>query len=113
MSKTKNLLHIVDYKTDQIIGVIKEQDYWNDLRQWELKNNVDQFQFTITDGTKGAAKLIHQNLIVKQTRDGNFVSYVITEAEQDSVDRSKKIHALGEHTKLKKAAVIKPQTLQA
>ncbi|PGC81762.1 phage tail spike protein, partial [Bacillus toyonensis] len=113
MSKTNNLLHIVDYKTDQIIGVIKEQDYWNDLRQWELKNNVDQFQFMITDGTKGAAKLIQQNLIVKQTRDGTFVSYVITEAEQDSVDRSKKIHALGEHTKLKKAAVMKPQTLQA
>ncbi|EJR56702.1 phage minor structural protein, partial [Bacillus cereus VD115] len=113
MSKANNLLHIVDYKTDQIIGVIKEQDYWNDLRQWELKNNVDQFQFTITDGTKGAAKLIHQNLIVKQTRDGTFVSYIITEAEQDTTDRSKKIHALGEHTKLKKAAVFKPQTLQA
>ncbi|MDO8161727.1 hypothetical protein FKQ51_31665, partial [Bacillus toyonensis] len=113
MSKANNLLHIVDYKTDQIIGVIQEKNYWNDIRQWELKNNIDQFEFHTMDGTKISASLVQQNLIVKQTRDGTFVSYVITEAEQDATDRSKKIHALGEHTKLKKAAVIKPQTLQA
>ncbi|WP_144467833.1 phage tail spike protein, partial [Bacillus toyonensis] len=53
------------------------------------------------------------NLVVKQTRDGTFVSYIITEVEQDTTGRPKKIYALGEHTKLKKATVIKPQTLQA
>ncbi|MBY7102315.1 phage tail spike protein [Bacillus sp. 6YEL31] len=113
MSKGNNLLHIVDFKTEQIIGVIKEQDYWDDLRQWELKDNKDKFEFTTADGTKIAAALIQQNLVVKQTRDGTFVSYIITEVEQDSTGRPKKIYALGEHTKLKKATVIKPQTLQA
>ncbi|MED3087131.1 phage tail spike protein, partial [Bacillus toyonensis] len=113
MSKTNNLLHIVDFKTDQIIGVIQEKNYWNDIRKWEIKNNIDQLEFNTMDGTKISASLVQQNLIVKQTRDGTFVSYVITEAEQDATDRFKKIHALGEHTKLKKAAVIKPQTLQA
>ncbi|MBJ8049834.1 phage tail protein [Bacillus cereus group sp. N18] len=113
MSKTNNLLRIVDFKTEQIIGVIKEQDYWDDLRQWELKDNKDKFEFTTADGTKIAASLIQQNLVVKQTRDGTFVSYIITEVEQDSTGRPKKIYALGEHTKLKKATVIKPQTLQA
>ncbi|MBJ8100964.1 phage tail protein [Bacillus cereus group sp. N11] len=113
MSKANNLLHIVDFKTEQIIGVIKEQDYWDDLRQWELKDNKDKFEFTTADGTKIAASLIQQNLVVKQTRDGTFVSYIITEVEQDSTGRPKKIYALGEHTKLKKATVIKPQTLQA
>ncbi|MBU4640066.1 phage tail spike protein [Bacillus toyonensis] len=113
MSKTNNLLHIVDFKTEQIIGVIKERDYWDDLRQWELKDNKDKFEFTTADGTKIAASLIQQNLVVKQTRDGTFVSYIITEVEQDSTGRPKKIYALGEHTKLKKATVIKPQTLQA
>ncbi|MEC2395066.1 hypothetical protein BK709_30255 [Bacillus thuringiensis serovar shandongiensis] len=113
MSKRNNLLHIVDFKTEQIIGVIKEQDYWDDLRQWELKDNKDKFEFTTADGTKIAAALIQQNLVVKQTRDGTFVSYIITEVEQDSTGRPKKIYALGEHTKLKKATVIKPQTLQA
>ncbi|WIG26071.1 phage tail spike protein [Bacillus toyonensis] len=113
MSKANNLLHIVDFKTEQIIGVIKEQDYWDDLRQWELKDNKDKFEFTTADGTKIVASLIQQNLVVKQTRDGTFVSYIITEVEQDSTGRPKKIYALGEHTKLKKATVIKPQTLQA
>ncbi|WP_144497038.1 phage tail spike protein [Bacillus toyonensis] len=113
MSKANNLLHIVDFKTEQIIGVIKEQDYWDDLRQWDLKDNKDKFEFTTADGTKIAASLIQQNLVVKQTRDGTFVSYIITEVEQDSTGRPKRIYALGEHTKLKKATVIKPQTLQA
>ncbi|PGC86175.1 phage tail spike protein [Bacillus toyonensis] len=113
MSKANNLLHIVDFKTEQIIGVIKEQDYWDDLRQWELKDNKDKFEFTTADGTKIAASLLQQNLVVKQTRDGTFVSYIITEVEQDTTGRPKKIYALGEHTKLKKATVIKPQTLQA
>ncbi|PEG15153.1 phage tail spike protein [Bacillus toyonensis] len=113
MSKANNLLHIVDFKTEQIIGVIKEQDYWDDLRQWELKDNKDKFEFTTADGIKIAASLIQQNLVVKQTRDGTFVSYIITEVEQDTTGRSKKIYTLGEHTKLKKATVIKPQTLQA
>lgn len=113
MSKTNNLLHIVDFKTEQIIDVIKEQDYWDDLRQWELKDNKDKFEFTTADGTKIAASLIQQNLVVKQTRDGTFVSYIITEVEQDTTGRPKKIYALGEHIKLKKATVIKPQTLQA
>ncbi|PHE12630.1 hypothetical protein COF41_25545, partial [Bacillus toyonensis] len=113
MNKTNNLLHIVDFKTEQIIGVIQEKNYWNDIRQWELKNNIDQLEFNTMDGTKISASLVQQNIIVKQTRDGTFVSYVITEAEQDTADCSKKIHALGEHTKLKKATVIKLQTLQA
>ncbi|MBJ8078257.1 phage tail protein [Bacillus cereus group sp. N12] len=113
MSKANILLHIVDFKTEQIVGVIKEQDYWDDLRQWELKDNKDKFEFTTADGTKIAASLIQQNLVVKQTRDGTFVSYIITEVEQDTAGRPKKIYALGEHTKLKKATVIKPQTIQA
>ncbi|HDX9708481.1 TPA: phage tail protein [Bacillus cereus] len=109
---SNNDLHIFDFKTEQIIAVIKEQDYWDDLRKWELKNNVDQFEFTVSDGTHKAAKLMQQNIVLKRVRDGSFVSYVINESEQDSIDRSKKIYALSEHTKLKKAKVIKPQTLE-
>ncbi|WP_277680532.1 phage tail spike protein, partial [Bacillus cereus] len=112
MSMSNNDLHIFDFKTEQIIAVIKEQDYWDDLRKWELKNNVDQFEFTVSDGTHKAAKLMQQNIVLKRVRDGSFVSYVINESEQDSIDRSKKIYALSEHTKLKKAKVIKPQTLE-
>ncbi|PGA16608.1 hypothetical protein COL80_30155, partial [Bacillus thuringiensis] len=63
-------LHIFDFKTEQIIAVIKEQDYWDDLRKWELKNNVDQFEFTVSDGTHKAAKLMQQNIVLKRVRDG-------------------------------------------
>ncbi|WP_017154116.1 phage tail spike protein [Bacillus bingmayongensis] len=113
MSKYSNLLHIVDFKTEKIIGAIKEQDYWDDIRKWQLKNNEDQFEFTTMDGTKIAASLMQQNLVIKRVRDGSFVSYIITEVEQDSTGRYKKVYTLSEHTKLKKTKYIKPQTLQA
>ena len=35
-------------------------------------------------------KLMQQNIVLKRVRDGSFVSYVINESEQDSVNRSKK-----------------------
>ena len=54
------------------------------------KNNVDRFEFTVSDGTHKAAKLMQQNIVLKRVRDGSFVSYVINESEQDSVNRSKK-----------------------
>ena len=33
---------------------------------------------------------MQQNIVLKRVRDGSFVSYVINESEQDSIDRSKK-----------------------
>ena len=39
------------------------------------------------------AKLMQQNIVLKRVRDGSFVSYVINESEQDSVNRSKNLCA--------------------
>lgn len=37
MRTPSGILHVVDFKTDQIISVIQPKDYWDDRRQWELK----------------------------------------------------------------------------
>ena len=41
MRTPSGILHVVDFKTDQIVAAIQPQDYWDDKRQWEIKNNVD------------------------------------------------------------------------
>ncbi|MGH1053312.1 phage tail spike protein, partial [Bacillus cytotoxicus] len=107
-------LHVVDFKTEQIVADIQPKDYWNDVRHWELKNNIDTLEFTTFDGTDQAVTLQQQNLILKQVRDGRIVPYVLSnEVERDSKDRSITVHAAGAWVLLAKAGIIRPQRIES
>ena len=75
-------LHVVDFKTSQIVSNIQTKDYWDDKRHWEIKNNIDTLEFKVFDNTEHAATLMQQNLVLKEVRDGRIVPYVITEIEK-------------------------------
>ncbi|MBJ8026072.1 phage tail spike protein, partial [Bacillus cereus] len=113
MRTPSGILHVVDSQTDQIIGAIQSKDYWNDNRHWEIKNNVDKLDFTVFDGTKEAAALTQQNLVLKEVRGGRIVPYTITETEKDSNNRSLTTYASGEWILLGKANYIDPQRFEA
>ncbi|MEC3354095.1 phage tail spike protein [Bacillus cereus] len=113
MRTPSGILHVVDSQTDQIIGAIQSKDYWNDNRHWEIKNNVDKLDFTVFDGTKEAAALTQQNLVLKEVRGGRIVPYTITETEKDSNNRSLTTYASGEWILLGKANYIDPQKFEA
>ncbi|OTY35465.1 hypothetical protein BK742_22370, partial [Bacillus thuringiensis serovar pingluonsis] len=66
MRTPSGILHVVDFKTDQIITAIQPKDYWDDIRHWEIKNNIDTLEFKTFDGTPHAISLQQQNLIVKE-----------------------------------------------
>ncbi|MES9752904.1 phage tail spike protein [Bacillus wiedmannii] len=106
-------LHVVDFKTNQIVSAIQSKDYWNDKRHWEIKNNIDTLEFKVFDKIENALSLMQQNLVLKEVRDGRIVPYVITEVEKDSEDRSLTAYASGEWIQLAKAAYIPPQKLKA
>ncbi|WP_255295708.1 phage tail spike protein, partial [Bacillus thuringiensis] len=106
------ILHVVDFQTEQIVSTIQSKDYWDDKRHWEIKNNIDKFDFTTADGTEQAATLLQQNLVLKEVRSGVIVPYVITEAEKVSNDRSVITYASGEWILLAKAGVINPQRIE-
>ncbi|EOO19716.1 phage tail spike protein [Bacillus cereus] len=105
-------LHVVDFKTEQIVASIQPKDYWDDKRHWEIKNNIDTLEFRVFDNTKHSATLMQQNLVLKEVRDGRIVPYVITEIEKDSDDRSVIAYASGEWVQLAKAGIIPPQKLE-
>ncbi|WP_429722952.1 phage tail spike protein [Bacillus pacificus] len=111
--KMNGILHVVDFKTEQIVAAIQPKDYWNDKRQWEIKNNIDKLDFTTFDGTDDSITLQQHNLVLKQVRDGRIVPYVITEVEQDSKNRTKVTYASGEWILLAKAGIIKPQKIES
>lgn len=112
MRTPSGTLHVVDFQTEQIVSVIQSKDYWDDKRHWEIKNNIDKFDFTTADGTEQATTLMQQNLVLKEVRSGVIVPYVITEAEKVSNDRSVITYASGEWILLAKAGVINPQRIE-
>ncbi|MED0939613.1 phage tail spike protein [Bacillus mobilis] len=105
-------LHVVDFKTEQIVASIQPTDYWDDKRHWEIKNNIDTLEFHVFDNTRHSSTLMQQNLVLKEVRDGRIVPYVITEIEKDSDDRSVTAYASGEWIQLAKAGIIPPQKLE-
>ncbi|MDG0945491.1 phage tail spike protein [Bacillus paranthracis] len=114
MRTPSGILHVVDFKTDQIISAIQPKDYWDDRRQWELKNNVDMLEFKVFDGTPEAITLQQQNLILKEVRDGRIVPYVINnEVERDSNDGSVTVHASGAWVQIAKEGFISPQRIES
>ncbi|MEG7810235.1 phage tail protein [Bacillus paranthracis] len=113
MSKLNGILHVVDFKTERIVTAIRPDDYWDDKRHWEIKNNVDTLDFTVFDGTKHVISLMQQNLVLKQVRDGRIVPYVITEIAKDTEKNSLTVYASAEWILLAKAGYIKPQRMES
>ncbi|MBH0320493.1 phage tail spike protein [Bacillus cereus] len=112
MRTPSGILHVVDFKTDQIVAAIQPNDYWDDNRRWELKNNVDMLDFTVFDGTTHSATLQQQNLVLKEVRDGRVVPYVITETEKNSDKRSITTYASGAWVQIAKSGIIKPKRIE-
>ncbi|PEA57679.1 hypothetical protein CON74_27190 [Bacillus thuringiensis] len=112
MRTPSGILHVVDFKTDQIVAAIQPQDYWDDKRHWEIKNNVDMLDFTVFDGKTHSATLQQQNLVLKEVRDGRIVPYVITETEKNSDKRSITTYASGAWVQIAKSGIIKPQRIE-
>ncbi|KAB2425614.1 phage tail spike protein, partial [Bacillus cereus] len=114
MRTPSGLLHVVDFKTDQILSAIQPKDYWEDKRHWEIKNNIDMLEFKTFDGTPHTITLQQQNLVLKEVRDGRIVPYVINnEVEKDSNDRSLTVHSSGAWVQIAKDGIIKPQRIES
>ncbi|WJX07543.1 phage tail spike protein [Bacillus cereus] len=114
MRTPSGILHVVDFKTDQILSAIQPKDYWEDKRHWEIKNNIDMLEFKTFDGTPHGITLQQQNLVLKEVRDGRIVPYVINnEVEKDSKDRSLTVHSSGAWVQIAKDGIIKPQSIES
>ncbi|MGG0260657.1 phage tail spike protein [Bacillus mycoides] len=112
MRTPSGVLHVIDFKTSQIVSAIQPKDYWDDKRHWEIKNNIDTLEFKVFDNTTYAATLMQQNLVLKEVRDGRIVPYIITEVEKDPNDRSAITYASGAWINLAKDDYIRPQKIE-
>lgn len=111
MAKISGDLHIVDFKSKRIIASLKPEDYIEDLRHWEIKDNADILDFKLLDNSPFLDYIQQQNLVLKETRPGVITPYVITGIEKDSSAHITTIYASGEWILLDKDSYLSPQTI--
>ncbi|MCU5595096.1 phage tail spike protein [Bacillus mobilis] len=113
MRKPSGQLHVVDHSTEQIVAVLQPNDYRDDLRHWEIKNNIDRLEFKVFTSLPAAATLMQQNLILRETRDGRIIPYTIDEAIQTTDNRTIHIYASAVWVEIAQANFIRPQKIQS
>lgn len=111
MRKTSGDLHIVDFKSKRVIASLKPEDYLEDLRHWEIKDNADILDFKLLEDSPFLDYIQQQNLVLKETRPGVIVPYVITNIEKDSDAHTVDIYASGEWILLDKDNYFSPQII--
>ncbi|UNP84832.1 phage tail spike protein [Bacillus mycoides] len=113
MRKTSGDLHIIDFKSKRVIASMKPEDYFEDLRHWEIKDNVDILDFKLLEDSPFLDYIQQHNLVLKETRPGVIVPYVITTTEKDSDAHTVTIYASGEWISLDKDNYLSPQTINS
>ncbi|WP_324627805.1 phage tail spike protein [Bacillus paranthracis] len=113
MKKVSGDLHIVDFKTKQIIATIQPADYFDDLRHWEIKDNVDILDFKLLEDSPFLDYIQQKNLILKETNPGVITPYVITSIEKDSEAHNFTIYASGEWILLDKEVPLTPREIKS
>ncbi|MDM5191138.1 phage tail spike protein [Bacillus hominis] len=113
MRKTSGDLHIVDFKSKRVIASLKPEDYFEDLRHWEIKDNADILDFKLLEDSPFLDYIQQHNLVLKETRPGVIVPYVITTTEKDSDAHTVTIYASGEWISLDKDNYLSPQTINS
>lgn len=113
MRKVSGDLHIVDFKTKQIIASFQPEDYFDDLRHWEIKDNVDILDFKLLEDSPFLDYIQQKNLILKETNPGVITPYVITSIEKDSETHNVTIYASGEWILLDKEVPLTPQEIKS
>ncbi|WP_088293610.1 phage tail spike protein [Bacillus mycoides] len=113
MRKTSGDLHIVDFKSKRVIASLKPEDYLEDLRHWEIKDNADILDFKLLEDSPFLDYIQQHNLVLKETRPGVIIPYVITSTEKDSDAHTVTIYASGEWISLDKDNYLSPQTINS
>lgn len=105
------LVHILDRKTDEIIGTLNSDkaEFWEAIRH-DSVDGQNTFDFTANALLEKSADLQKRNRLVIQDEDGFFREYIINYAEQFKRNE-KKVSSDASFVDIAKAKVIEPQTL--
>lgn len=108
------MIHIIDGQSDEIVGIIPIDEFWDDNYHRSLETTAETFEFTTFADRDYSEYLTGRNKIIIADEDGRFRELTIWQAEKVH-EHSKHIAVFtkASYNDLRKAQVIKPQTLKS
>jgi phage minor structural protein len=109
------MMHILDYKTEKIVGTLENKEetalFWQDVHKQSLKDNLETFNFTMQADVKESEYVSERNRVIIPDEDGFFREFIIHETDQHT-DHTKDVYTKASYTELKKQKIINPVTLE-
>ncbi|WP_077317569.1 phage tail spike protein [Virgibacillus proomii] len=108
------MIHIIDKQSDEIVGIIPNDEFWDDNYHRSLETTAETFEFTTFADRDYSEYLTGRNKVIIPDEDNGYRELTIWQAEKVH-EHSKHIvvFAKASYNDLRKAQVIKPQTLKS
>ncbi|GIP61935.1 hypothetical protein J32TS6_04900 [Virgibacillus pantothenticus] len=108
------MIHIIDKQSDEIVGIIPPNEFWDDNYHRSLETTAETFEFTTFADRDYSEYLTGRNKVIIPDEDNGFRELTIWQAEKIH-EHSKHIVVFtkASYNDLRKAQVIKPQTLKS
>lgn len=112
MENMNHEIHIVDFESRRVIKTLKQGEYFDDVREWAIRDNVELLDFSVKATEDIAVYLQQQNIVLKEISPSHVMAYVITETDQASQEGVIKVFASGMHVNLRQQGVVAPQFIK-
>lgn len=103
------MIHVVDEKTDKILAVLSEEDFYNDEYEENLKG-IENFMFFMSSLHPKAGFFTSRRRIVIPGEDGEFKEFILQEPLL--INNTKEIYTVASYNDLAKQSVLDPVTLE-
>ncbi|MBU8733430.1 phage tail protein [Cytobacillus oceanisediminis] len=103
------MIHVVDEKTDKILTVLSQEDFYNDEYEENLKG-VEKFKFFMSAMHSKAGFFASRRKIVIPGEDGEFKEFILQEPLL--INNTKEIYTVASYTDLRKQKIIDPIVLE-
>lgn len=103
------MIHVVDEKTNKILTVLSEEDFYNDEYEENLKG-VEKFKFFMSALHSKAGFFASRRKIVIPGEDGEFKEFILQEPLL--INNTKEIYTVASYTDLRKQKIIDPIVLE-
>ncbi|QGH35128.1 hypothetical protein GI584_14220 [Gracilibacillus salitolerans] len=108
------MIHITDKQNDGVLGFISEKNFTDNLHKQSLQDYLSTFNFLTFADKKYSEHLTKLNRVIIPAEDQGYHEFIIDQVEKyrDRTGLKSEVQTLGSYLLLKKAKVIKPQTLE-
>ena len=106
------MIHITDGKTDRILSIIDETEFWEDKHTKSLKDTLETFDFTTFADKHFSEYLAKRNRVIIPDEDGKYIEFIIenTRKFHGADGLFIEVYTSASFIELSKSKVIEPQT---